>query len=102
MPNYDYICNNCGLAEVQFVAYEDRDKPRYCSICNKLSMVKVWMNMPGTTRASYIDSSKTSRAKEFADIKAASKLEVEKASLPAGERAEVNKEIAARRSLKKD
>jgi hypothetical protein len=55
--------------------------------------------MPGLTKASFIDSSKTTRAKDMHDLKRVAQLEVERANLPAEERKEVNKEIRERKKL---
>jgi len=57
--------------------------------------------MPGTTRASFIDSSKTARAKEFKDLKQAAKLEVDKANMKPKDRTEINKEIKRLQQVKK-
>ena len=99
MPTYDYRCDNCEIVIEEFRKYEDRDTPAECMMC-KGPMNKTWVTMPGITRASYIDSGKTSRAKDLHDLKEVAKLEVQKANLPPDKRGEINKEIKERSKLK--
>ena len=100
MPTYDYLCSDCGITEVVIVRYEDRDEKQLCSYCGRDTMARYYGKMPGITRASYIDSNKTARAKELVDLKRAAKLEVDKAGMRAGDRAEVNKEIRKLKEIK--
>lgn len=92
MPVYDFKCEECGEITEAVVPYEDREQPVSCSNCLG-NAYKTWIKMPGTTRASYIDSVKTARADEVRDLKRAANLEVEKSNMRPEERGGINKEI---------
>lgn len=101
MPNYNYECKSCEIVWEEFSSYEDREGPKHCSMCNELTGKKVWVRMPGITRASYIDSNKTARARELEPLKQAAKLEAESFNVPIEQRGEIKKEIKKLKSLDK-
>jgi putative FmdB family regulatory protein len=101
MPSYDYRCPDCEITEILVVKYEERDFNQPCSMCGKNSLVRFYGKMPGVTRASYIDSNKTARAREFINLKKAAQLEVDKANLPPEKRGEINSEIKKLTQVKK-
>lgn len=100
MPNYDYRCPECETVKTEYRKYEDRDRPIPCVMCKDSEMVRTWLKMPGTTKASFIDSRKTKRAADMHDLKEAAKLEVEAANLPHDKRTEIKKEIRERKKVR--
>jgi len=71
-----------------------------CEECQADSS-RIYLSMPGVTRASYIDSTKTARARDMQDLKTAAKFEVERANLPHSERGEINSAIKKLKGVKK-
>lgn len=61
MPNYDFVCKECGTDSVHNVKYEKRDETQPCSECGGES-VRVYLNMPGIRTeklsASFVDGQK--------------------------------------------
>lgn len=102
MPSYDFKCGDCGHQDIFILSYEDRDKERRCNKCGDF-MIRFYAKMPGVTKASYIDSNKTARAKEMADMKQAAKLESEAGNLDKSsqEYRETKKAIRELKSIKK-
>lgn len=98
MPVYEYLCQDCQQVIDKLKSYEDRDVPEKCS-CGGIA-TRAYLSMPSVTRASYIDSKKTARAKELQDLKQAAKLEVERADMRPEERKEINKAINRLRKAK--
>lgn len=98
-PVYEYDCGKCQTEVVLIVNKDDRDN-QACPDCSN-SLTRVYRTMPGVTRASYIDSSKTARGKEFSDLKQAAKLEQEAFNLPptSAERLGLLKESKERKKI---
>ncbi len=103
MPTYDYSCKECGAEATYFKSYEERDKGPACLLCpESKSMVRVYKKMPGITRASYIDSANTGRARSVYELKEIAKLEIKNAeAVMPDEKAGLQKEIKQRRKVKK-
>jgi putative FmdB family regulatory protein len=101
MPIYDGECQECKAEQELFIPSAEVDLLHPCESCGKVGVKRVWKNMPGTTRASFIDSSKTARASEFKDLRQAAKLEVDKANMKPKDRAEISKEIKRLQKIKK-
>lgn len=76
---FDFQCQECGFHDVEYV--DDPKETLPCPECEAKAYFRVWVKMPGVTRASYIDSNKTARAAEFAGEKRAAQLDVQAASL---------------------
>lgn len=55
MPTYDFRCSTCDREEVIYCSYQDRDAVRGCPACGDEAMKRTWKQMPGLTRASYVD-----------------------------------------------
>lgn len=98
MPRYDSLCEACGVEDTIIIPSSEVENYHKCEACGELKVKRVWRTMPGTTRASYIDSNKTARGKEMATHKQIAQLEVKKANAKPSERADISKEI---RNLKK-
>lgn len=100
-PIYDMACQVCMFEGDAFINSSEVENPIECPDCGQISYKRVWRKMPGTTRASYIDSNKTARAKDLEGLKRAAHLEVQKAGTKPSERGEISKEIKELTKIKK-
>ncbi len=83
MPNYDFLCRECGTIMIENHKWESRPDGIICA-CGGIADYTIAMpNING--KASYLDGTK-----RFANMKEAAKLNVE----AAGARNETKKEIA--------
>lgn len=100
MPTYDYACPGCGIEEDRRVPLSQKDI-QTCDKCGE-TLKQVWKRFPGVTRASYIDSNKTARARSMEDVKAASKARASAYNHPPGsdEREGLLKEAKTREKVK--
>lgn len=87
-PNYDYQCDACGLVEIHFVKYDDRDTPGIpCTACHTNGLKRL-LTMPSHTKASFVDGQR-----KFTDMREANKLVQEAAVSKPGTAREIRKEI---------
>lgn len=93
MPVYDGKCKECEEEADLVCSWKEVDNTHECPACGKNEFVRVYKTMPGLTKASYIDSSKTARAREVSIHKKAANLEVAKASAKHEDRKDIQKEI---------
>ena len=100
MPVYDGACMGCGAESSLFIDSSEVDNTFICEECGEEKVRRVWRRMPGLTKASYIDSNKTARARDMQDMKDAAKLEVQKAGMRREDRAEISKEIKEKTKIK--
>lgn len=96
---FDFKCKECGALDVILVENPEEMQP--CNDCGEVGMERVWITMPGITRASYIDSQKTARASEMKSLKRAAKLEVEAAGARPEDARAIKREIKELRKAPK-
>lgn len=72
MPNYDYVCPECGHVTVAFRSYEERDQPQVCEMCDGVAS-RAWVTAPQTrtakTSRTFLDGTRNDGYKE--EVKAA-------------------------------
>lgn len=87
----DYKCNKCSTYFYLTVEREEEDKPQRCPNCDETSSERALSAPNVVGKASYLDGQ--SRGRAYDDMKMASKLEKQVASLPHEERKEIKQEI---------
>jgi predicted nucleic acid-binding Zn ribbon protein len=98
---YDGECGACGKLDTIYISSSQVNDLHECGECGKVEVKRVWRRMPGVTRASYIDSNKTSRGKVMREMKEAAHLEVKKAGARPEDKADIAKEIHELTKIKK-
>lgn len=102
MISYDYMCKACGLLQVQYSSYNERDHPKPCKNC-KEPCERVFATVPQvrTEKLSrtFVDGIKRPG---FEDLKKIADLQVEQLRhRPDSERyRQINQEIQERKKLK--
>lgn len=95
---YDWQCEDCQHKEevIVDVSEDGWDCAKACCECGTGAMHRV-PSLPTVQKASFVDGTKR---KGSEDMKRVAQLEVQRANTPPAKRAEIDREIAARRKIK--
>lgn len=96
---YEYLCRDCGKWMDVLISYEDRQPTVTCDHCGT-GTSEYHLSAPAVMGVAIADCIGRKNDKSYQDMKAVSKLEVQKANLPYNKRGEIQKEINERKKVK--
>lgn len=97
---YEYLCRDCQKWMDVLVEYEDRQPTVTCEHCGT-GTSEYHLSAPAVMGVAIADCVGRKSNKAWQDMKAISKLEVQKANLPPDKRGEIQTEINERRKVDK-
>jgi len=92
-PTYDFECQACGFEDEESLSSTEVSKIIRCPECSETRYMRIWKKMPGLTKASFISSKTTKRARDMDIHRKIANLEILEGNTPHKNRPEIVKEI---------